>query len=333
MSKLLNEVRAKARLQHKSFKTEKAYIRWIVRFVKFYDCKTHPQYMGAPEVERFLTHLAVNRKVSASTQNQALSALLFLYNDVLEKPLGKINGVRAKTSRRIPAVLNQWETIQVLDEIQGDVYRLIGHLLYGCGLRIGEALDLRIKDIDFRRKVVTIRSGKGDKDRTTVLPAVVLAGLGDQLAISNNLWQIDRQRSMPGVSVPHALDRKYPGIGEDWGWFWVFPADGYSTDPRSGIRRRHHIHESGVQKAVRAAAKRAGITQRVTPHTFRHCFATHLLEAGYDIRTVQELLGHKDVKTTQIYTHVIRPGGAAGIISPLDNVLKDGCYPERDGES
>lgn len=315
--KLELQIREKVRQKHYALKTEKAYVRWYKRFVRFHGIK-HPKNMGVKEVEVFLTHLAVNRRVAASTQNQAFAAILFLYQEVLGIDLGPVNSLRAKKSRRMPVVLSQADTFDVLDEITIEPHRLIAHLLYGTGVRISEALKLRIKDVDFQRSIVTIHGGKGDKDRTTVLPIGCVDGLRNQIDIAYDYWNIDRKRGMPGVEVPNALDVKYPKIGEEWGWFWIFPAEGYSTCPRSSITRRHHVHESGVQKAVRKAAQSAGVTKRVTPHTLRHCFATHLLEAGYDIRTVQELMGHQDVKTTMIYTHVMRPGGVAGVVSPLD---------------
>jgi integron integrase len=233
-----------------------------------------------------------------------------------------VNALRAKQGERLPEVLDRWETIRLLEQITDEPFGLIAQVLYGGGLRLSEALDLRIKDVDFGREVIVVRGGKGNKDRTTLLPKSAVKGLMDQMGICRNLHNIDRQRKMPGVYVPDALDRKYKGVGEEWGWFWVFPAEGYSTDPETKIVRRHHQHECGVQRAVKAAARSLGLPAHVTPHTLRHCFATHLLEAGYDLRTIQELMGHKDIKTTQIYTHVIRPGGKFGVVSPLDNVVQ-----------
>jgi len=319
MSLLLDSIRDKARMKHFSHKTEKAYVQWAERYIRFHGIR-HPAEMGTAEIEMFLTDLA-KRGRSASTQNQAFAAILFLYREVLGVDVGNVQAMRAQESRRLPTILSRYETVQVLDAVEGEPYNLMARVLYGAGLRLNECLQLRIKDVDFGREVITVRAGKGDKDRTTTLPRSLVKPLMDQMGTARNFWNIDRQRKMPGVQVPNSLDVKYPNIGEDWGWFWVFPADDYSRDPRSGIRRRHHVHESGVQRAVKAAGQKVKLLVRVTPHLFRHCFATHLIEAGYDIRTVQELLGHKDVKTTMVYTHVIRPGGQFGVVSPLDNAL------------
>lgn len=315
----LDDLREKIRLKHFSLKTERAYLGWAKRFILFHG-KRHPKDMGKPEIEAFLSSLAKAGR-GAKTQNQAYSAVKFMYLELLGREIGNISSLRAKESTRIPTVLSRSDTIKVLDAVQGHPYNLTARVLYGSGLRLGEALQLRVKDVDFGRGLITVRNGKGDKDRTTTLPHSLIKPLMDQLMEARNYWNIDRHRNMPGVQVPNALDIKYPDIGKEYGWFWVFPADDYSTDPISGIRRRHHIHESGVQRAVKDASRIAGLLVRVSPHTFRHCFATHLLEAGYDIRTVQELLGHKDVKTTMIYTHVIRPGGQFGVVSPLDSIL------------
>lgn len=323
MSQLLDTVKEKIRVKHYSPKTEKTYLGWIERYIRFHRGANgfrHPREMGVPEVEKFLTWLAIEKHVSASTQNQAFAAVLFLYREVLGMELSGINAARAKTGDHLPEVLSQWDTIRLLDAITEEPYSLIARVLYGGGLRLNEALDLRIKDVDFGRGVVIVRGGKGNKDRTTIMPQSTIKPLMDQMGIARNLHNIDRQRKKPGVYVPNALDVKYPKIGEEWAWFWVFPAPDYSTDPISGIVRRHHIHECGVQRAVKAAARALQLPVRVSPHTLRHCFATHLLEAGYDLRTIQELLGHKDIKTTQRYTHVVRPGGQFGVISPLDNV-------------
>jgi integron integrase len=314
----LDDLRDKIRMKHLSHKTEKAYVQWARRFILFHN-KRHPREMGETEVCAFLTNLA-KVGVCSSTQNQAYHAIKFMYKALLGMEIGDVNSMRAKESRRIPTVLSRSDTLRVLDAVRGNPHNLIARVLYGSGLRLNEALQLRVKDVDFGRGIITVRCGKGDKDRTTPLPHSLLKPLMDQLGEARNYWNIDRHRNMPGVWVPGALGRKYPKIGEEFGWFWVFPADDYSVDPVSGIKRRHHIHESGLQKSVNIASRSAGILVRVSPHTFRHCFATHLLEAGYDIRTVQELLGHKDVKTTMIYTHVIRPGGQSGVVSPLDNV-------------
>ena len=314
----MDDLQENIRLKHYSIKTEQAYLHWAKRFILFHG-KQHPKDMGKAEIEEFLSFLAKSGR-GAKTQNQAYSAIKFMYFYLLEREIGDISSLRAKESTRIPTVLNRTDTLRVLDAIQGHPHNLIARVLYGSGLRLGEALQLRVKDIDFGRGIITVRSGKGDKDRTTTLPYSLTKPLMDQLGEARNYWNIDRHRNMPGVYIPDSLDVKYPDIGKEFGWFWVFPAEEYSIDPRSKIRRRHHIHESGLQRAVRDAAKSINLLVRVSPHTFRHCFATHLLEAGYDIRTVQELLGHKDVKTTMIYTHVIRPGGQFGVVSPLDSV-------------
>lgn len=318
----LDDLREKLRFKHYSLKTESVYTHWVKRFILFHG-KRHPKDMGRKEIEAFLSSLAKSGR-GAKTQNQAYSAIKFMYLNLLEKEIGEINSLRAKESKRIPAVLSRTDTMRVLDAVHGHPYNLITRTLYGTGMRLGEVLNLRVKDVDFGRYVVTVRNGKGNKDRTTTLPHSLIKPLMDQLGEARNYWNIDKHRNMPGVYVPDALDVKYPDIGKEFGWFWVFPAEDYSVDPRSKIRRRHHIHESGLQRAVRDAAKSVGLLVRVSPHTFRHCFATHLLEAGYDIRTVQELLGHNDVKTTMIYTHVIRPGGQFGVVSPLDSTPVEG---------
>ncbi|RPJ29145.1 MAG: integron integrase [Chloroflexi bacterium] len=314
----LDDLRDKLIEKHYSYKTEQAYVQWVKRFILF-NGKRHPREMGKVELESFLTSLAKNG-LGAKSQNQAYSAIKFMYLELLGKDLGNLGSLRAKETQRIPAVLSRTDTLRVLDAVREHPYNLIARTLYGGGLRLGECLHLRVKDIDFGRYVIIVHNGKGDKDRTTTLPHSLIKPLMDQLGEARNYWNIDRHRNMPGVQIPNSLDVKYPGIGKEFGWFWVFPAPEYSIDPRSRIRRRHHIHESGVQRAVRDAAKSIDLLVRVSPHTFRHCFATHLLEAGYDIRTVQELLGHKDVKTTMLYTHVIRPGGEFGVVSPLDSV-------------
>ena len=275
--------------------------------------------MGAREIGAFLTHLAVEENVAASTQNQALSALLFLYNDVLEQDLKRdlIDAVRAKKPKRLPVVLTRDEAMAVLTALSG-TSQLIARLLYGSGLRLIECLRLRVKDLDFAYRQVTVRDGKGQQDRVTVLPAILVDPLQEHLRRVRMIHQQDLDRGYGSVYLPYALERKYPTAHEEWHWQYVFPAHSRSTDPRSGVVRRHHLSESSVQKAVRRAAKLAGIDKPVGCHTFRHSFATHLLEDGYDIRTVQELLGHKDVKTTMIYTHVLNKGGLA-VRSPLDD--------------
>jgi integron integrase len=279
--------------------------------------KRHPADMGAPEIEHFLTHLAVERKVSASTQNQAMSALLFLYRQVLGVELPWLdNIVRARQPSRLPVVLSEQETQTLLAHLGGEV-GLVARLLYGSGLRVMEALRLRVKDVDFAYSQIVVRDGKGAKDRVTVLPAAIEQALRRQLEIVLEKHRVATARGYAGVVLPDALARKYPNAALEWRWQYVFPAERPSRDPRQGTLRRHHLHESTVQRAIREAARHARILKPVGPHTLRHCFATHLLERGYDIRTVQELLGHSDIRTTQIYTHVMRKGAGA-VRSPLD---------------
>ena len=314
--KLLAVVRDKMRARHFSYRTEQTYVAWIRRFILHHG-KRHPRELGAVEVESFLTHLAVERRVSASTQNQALGALLFLYRHVLEVDLPWLeNVVRARKSAHVPVVLPRREVQALLAELEPP-FHLIAQLLYGSGLRLIEALRLRVKDIDFAYSQVVVRDGKGKKDRVTVLPDAVAAALQTHLRSvrAQHNWAI--QRGYAGVELPESLTRKYPSATTDWAWQYVFPAARPSRDPRSGAYRRHHLHETSVQRAVRIAARRLGILKPVGPHTLRHCFATHLLERGYDIRTVQELMGHSDVRTTQIYTHVMKKGAGA-VKSPLD---------------
>jgi integron integrase len=313
--RLLDRLRETIGVRHYSLRTEEAYVHWVRRFIWFHN-KRLPLEMGAAEINRFLTHLAVDGHVSASTQNQAFSALLFLYQQVLQVDPGRIAGViRARRPRRLPVVLTRDEVHQVLQELEG-TYRLIVQLLYGSGLRLLECLRLRVKDVDFARGEITVREGKGNKDRRTMLPATVQPPLQAHLERVRQLHQQDLQRGLGGVYLPDALDRKLPAAAE-WRWQYVFPSATLSIDPRSGERRRHHAHEGSVSRAITQAVRRAGLTKRATAHSFRHSFATHLLEAGYDIRTVQELLGHEDVSTTMIYTHVLNKGGQ-GVRSPLD---------------
>ena len=313
--KLLDQVRDAIRLKHYSIRTEEAYVNWVKRYVLFHH-KRHPTEMGASEVEAFLTHLAVNENVAASTQNQALSALLFLYREVLHKDLGPIDALRAKEPKRLPTVLTKEEVHCVLGHLSG-THLLMAKLLYGSGLRLMECVRLRVKDLDFAQRIILVRDGKGEKDRVTMLPESLIVPLQDHLRLVKRTHEEDLTRGYGPVYLPYAPDRKYPNANKEWIWQYVFPANRLSVDPRSGVIRRHHLHESGLQKAVRAAAQAASIPKRVSPHTFRHSFATHLLEAHYDIRTVQELLGHKDVKTTMIYTHVLNKGPLA-VRSPLD---------------
>ncbi len=313
--KLLDHVHDALRVKHYSIRTEQAYVNWIKRFILFHN-KRHPRQMGSAEIEAFLTHLAVDLNVAASTQNQALCALLFLYHHVLDIEIGPLDAVRAKKPRRLPTILTQDEVRAVIAAMSG-VNQLIAKLLYGSGLRLLEALRLRVKDVDFAYHQITVRDGKGEKDRVTILPASLVEPLQEHLSRVGMLHQCDLENGYGAVYLPYALAYKYPNAEREWCWQYVFPARSLSTDPRTGLRRRHHLGESGLQRAVREAARLAGIQKPVTPHTFRHTFATHLLESGYDIRTVQELLGHKDVKTTMIYTHVLNRGGLA-VRSPLD---------------
>ena len=314
--KLLVQVRNKLRTNHYSYRTEQQYLAWIRRFI-LYHGKRHPREMSGAEVERFLTYLAVDRKVTASTQNQALSAILFLYRQVLEIELPWLSNItRARKPARLPVVLSRQEVQVLLNHINGR-YRLVVQLLYGCGLRLMEGLRLRVKDIDFEYMRICIRDGKGSKDRVTVLPDLLVESLKAHLRTVRDEHENALLCGSAGVELPFALARKYPHAGVQWAWQYVFPAARVSTDPRSGAVRRHHLHETGVQRAVRRAARDAGILKPVGPHTLRHCFATHLLERGYDIRTVQELMGHADVRTTQIYTHVMKKGASA-VKSPLD---------------
>jgi len=314
--KLLDQVREAIRLKHYSIRTEEAYVTWIKRYILFHN-KRHPNEMGSTEVEAFLTNLAVEQHVAASTQNQAFSALLFLYREVLKKELdGPIDSMRAKRPKRLPTVLTKEETLKVISYLSG-THQLMAKLLYGSGLRLMECLRLRVKDLDFAHRAVIVRDGKGAEDRVTVLPDSLIPLLQEHLQRIKALHEQDLAQGHGSAYLPDALARKYPNADKEWGWQYAFPANRLSQDPRSRITRRHHLHESSLQKAIRQAAQLAGIEKPVSPHTFRHCFATHLLESGYDIRTVQELLGHKDVKTTMIYTHVLNRGGLA-VRSPLD---------------
>ncbi len=314
--RLLDQVRSQIRLRHYSYRTEQQYVAWIKRFILFHG-KRHPASMGAPELESFLSYLAVERKVAAATQSQALAAVLFLYKRVLGVDLPWLeNVVRAKKPVRLPVVLAPEEVRAALGQLDG-VYRLVASLLYGSGLRLMEAMRLRVKDLNFDYGQVTVRGGKGDKDRVTVLPQGLIPALQAHLAAVQERHLIAVRDGYGGVELPHALARKYPGADREWAWQYAFPAPHPSIDPRSRIRRRHHLSEEAVQRRVRIAMRAAGIVKPASSHTFRHCFATHLLERGSDIRTVQELLGHKDVTTTQIYTHVMRKGASA-VRSPLD---------------
>ncbi|MBI3774264.1 MAG: integron integrase [Gammaproteobacteria bacterium] len=316
--RLLDQLRDKIRLKHYSIRTEQAYVDWVRRFILFHG-KRHPTALGKPEVEAFLTHLAVNGKVAASTQNQAKSAILFLYRDVLAQELPWLDNVeQAKAPKRLPVVLTPAEVSRVLERME-DGYGIIGRLLYGCGLRLMEAVRLRVKDVEFSRHEIIVREGKGFKDRITMLPTSLAAPLALHLEKIRAQHQQDLTAGGGEVYLPYALAKKYPTAGREWGWQYVFPSSKLSVDPRSDVARRHHIDEQGVQRAMRAAVRSAGLVKIATPHTLRHSFATHLLQSGYDIRTVQELLGHKDVATTMIYTHVLNRGGR-GVNSPLDSI-------------
>jgi len=313
---LFDQVREVIRLKHYSRRTETAYLGWIRRFI-LSNGRRHPRHLGGPEVERFLTSLAVDGRVAASTQNQALSALLFLYKDVLGVDLPWMEDVvRAKQPRKLPTVLSQSEVQGLLAQLDGRAW-LLASLLYGTGLRLMECLRLRVKDVDFARGEITVRDGKGAKDRRTVLPKSLTEPLQRELERTRALHAVDLQAGFGEVHLPFGLQRKYPNAGREFGWQYVFPSAKRSTDPRDGKLRRHHFDDGVLSRALKAACKRAGIVKPVSAHTLRHSFATHMIEAGYDIRTVQELLGHKDVATTQIYTHVLNRG-AGGVLSPLD---------------
>ncbi|GAA4861354.1 integron integrase [Luteimonas vadosa] len=312
----MEEVRRKIRFRHYSLRTERAYVGWIWRFI-LANGRRHPRELGAPEVEAFLTRLAVEGRVAASTQNQALSALLFLYKEVLGLDLPWMQEVvRAKRPQRIPTVLSRGEVQAVLAQMDGRPW-LVASLLYGTGMRLMECLRLRVKDVDFARNEITVRNGKGGKDRRTVLPASLVEPLQRELERVTVLHQRDLQAGFGAVYLPHALSRKYPNAAREPGWQYVFPAKSRSADPRSGTERRHHCDDAVLTRALKRGCREAGIVKPVSAHTLRHSFATHMIEAGYDIRTVQELLGHADVATTQIYTHVLNRG-AGGVLSPLD---------------
>ncbi len=317
--RLLDQVRARIRVKHYSIRTEQAYVDWIRRFIRHFG-KRHPKDMGAEEVAAFLSHLAVAGRVSASTQNQAKSALLFLYKEVLALELPWLNKVEsAKAPKRLPVVLTRDEVMAVLSRLEGS-HSLIARLLYGTGLRIMECLRLRVKDIDFACGEILVRDGKGAKDRVTMLPESLASALQAHLVRVRELHRQDVEAGHGEVYLPYALDRKYPSAGREWMWQYVFPSASLSVDPRTGIVRRHHVQDQAVQRAIRQAVRDAGVNKPATPHTLRHSFATHLLESGYDIRTVQELLGHSDVSTTMIYTHVLNRGGR-GVASPLDRLV------------
>ncbi len=314
--RLLARVRERARYLHYSLRTEQAYVYWIRFFIRWHGLR-HPRDMGPSHVEAFLTMLATQRHVSASTHHQALSALLFLYREVLQMELPWLADLKRPThARRIPTVLTREEVVAVLDAMDGLV-QLVAKLLYGTGMRLMEVLRLRTKDVDFDRHVIVVREAKGNKDRVVMLPRSIEGQLRGQLGAARVQWEQDRRTGGGGVQVPHALEGKYPKVGQSWGWFWVFPSPTLSVDPGTGVERRPHLFEDRLQRALKKAVARAGVEKRVSAHTLRHSFATHLLQAGTDIRTVQELLGHSDVSTTMIYTHVLKIA-AGTTTSPLD---------------
>lgn len=327
--RLLDQVRERVRYLHYSLSTEKASVHWVRFFIRWQGrggVMRHPREMGAPEVEAFLTMLATERHVSASTHNQALSALLFLYREVLGVNLPWLDGIsRPAQKRRIPSVLTQDEVAALFQFLDGEM-ALLAKLLYGTGIRLMEGLRLRVKDVDFDRHAIIVREAKGNKDRVVMLPQSIAPLLRPQLLRARALWELDRQIGRGGVQTPHALDQKYPNVGRSWGWFWVFPSPALSVDPASGAERRHHLFEERLQRAIKKAVADAGIAKPVSVHTLCHSFATHLLQSGTDIRTVQELLGHSDVSTTMIYTHVLKVA-AGGTASPLDRLLS----AKRDG--
>jgi len=316
---LFGAISDSARLRHYSLRTEKTYIAWVRRYMRFCGGR-HPRTLGANEITTFLTHLAVDLKVSASSQNQALQALLFLYREVLQVDLPRLDSVvRADKPRHLPVVLTHDEVRRVFANLRGRA-RLVVGLLYGSGLRLSEALEIRVKDLEFQRRELTVRNGKGGKDRVTVIPAELVGPLQSHIERLEAWFRREREVGAPGVSLPDALKRKYPAASTSLGWQWLFPSHSHCCDPYDGTLVRHHVHPRTLQRTVGQALRRAGIVKPAGCHTFRHCFATHLLEAGYDIRSVQELLGHADVKTTMIYTHVLNRGGRA-VKSPLDGLV------------
>jgi len=326
-SLLLQAVRDRIRYRRLSPRTEQAYISWITRFIRYHQLR-HPKTMGAPEVAAYLTHLASEKKVSAGTQTQARSGLLFLYHEVLKVNLGDLsNFTWARPTSRLPVVLNHAEVAALLEQLDGTMW-IIGMLLYGSGLRLLECLTLRVKDIDLGRGEIRVRAGKGNKDRITMLPDAVKLKLRQHLEAVLTRHHRDLADQI-GVALPGALAQKYPRADQEWAWYWVFPAQRRYRDEATGKSRRHHLHESAVQRAIKRAVRAAGIPKRATCHTLRHSFATHLLESGYDIRTVQELLGHTDVSTTMIYTHVLNRG-RRGVLSPADALAAAGRVPRNE---
>ncbi len=318
MSRLMEEMRGALRARHYSVRTEKAYCGWVVRYIRFHKLR-HPAEMVEPEINEFLTHLAVNEKVSASTQNQALAGILFLYRYVIGYEIGDIGKVvRARETDRLPVVLTREEVRAVLGRMEGQEW-LMASLLYGSGLRLSECLRLRVGDVDVGKGEVTVRNGKGAKDRITMLPESLKPPLREQLAAAHRTHALDLADGWGRVQLPNALDRKYPNAPTEWAWQWIFPQQTRWVDSKTREQGRHHLHETILQRAVKRAVRESGIPKRAGCHTLRHSFATHLLESGYDIRTIQELLGHKDVRTTMIYTHVLNKGGF-GVRSPMDSL-------------
>ncbi|WP_306475759.1 integron integrase [Methyloversatilis sp.] len=323
--RLLDQLRERIRYLHYTISTEQTYVYWVKGFIRFHGVR-HPAEMGRAEIEAFLSWLANERRVAVSTHKQALSALLFLYGKVLGVDLPWMNDIgRPRTKRRLPVVLTPDEVARLLCLMAGE-HRLLAQLLYGTGMRINEGLQLRVKDIDFERRTVIVREGKGGKDRAVMLPESLIRPLREQLARARVLWADDCRCGRAGVEMPDALARKYPRAGASWAWFWVFPQADVSVDPRSGVVRRHHMYDQTFQRAFKRAVTCTGLTKLATPHTLRHSFATALLQSGYDIRTVQELLGHADVATTMIYTHVLKVGGG-GVRSPMDALPAPGLSP------
>lgn len=316
MAKLMDEVQSALRVKQYALKTERTYMHWIRCYVRHFLPK-HPRETGVNGVREYLTYLAEEKHVSPGTQNQALAALLFLYR-LLGIELGEIGHVRARKEKHLPTVLTEDETMRLIENLDG-VYKIMGQLMYGGGLRLNECLCLRIKDIDFYNRTITLRDTKSNQDRTTCLPMSVIPALQLHLQKVKAIYQEDLANGLGEVEMPHALNRKYPNAAWEWGWQYVFPAAGLSKDPRSGRIGRHHIFETSIQRAVKSAARKAGIHRLVGPHTLRHCFATHLLQAGENIRTIQELLGHKKLETTMIYTHVL---GGSAVRSPLDRFVE-----------
>jgi integron integrase len=316
--KVLDQLRERIRYLHYSIRTEEVYVYWVREFIRFHG-RRHPVSLGGNAVEAFLSWLANTRQVAVSTHKQALAALLFFYGKVLGIDLPWMREIgRPRTKQRLPVVLSPEEVARILTLLDGE-HRLFAQLLYGTGMRITEGLQLRVKDVDFDRRTIVVREGKGGKDRAVMLPERLVGGLREQIARARILWQADQSAGRGGVAMPDALDRKYPRAGASWTWFWVFPQDSHSVDPRTGVVRRHHMYDQTFQRAFKRAVARTGIVKPATPHTLRHSFATSVLQSGYDIRTVQDLLGHANVATTLIYTHVLKVGGG-GVRSPMDSL-------------